>query len=142
MGLSCLAVPQSDAMLQSYNSIHSESKFLGHIVSPCPELPKSDAFLEQRYIPIHPAPKFRDSIGLRDRSQPLIAAKRKNPDSPCRSMMIREYSLIKLCQRVDTIIPPIAVFSLLDILVLLQLHVVVLLQEVFYPATEYNIEQP
>lgn len=79
MGLSCLAVPQSDATLQSYNSIHSESKFSGSFGSSCPTLPKSDAVLEQRYITIHPAPKFRDGIGLRDRSQPLIAAKRKIP---------------------------------------------------------------
>ena len=40
---------------------------------------QSDAVLELRYITIHPAPKFRDGIGLRDRSQPLIAAKRKIP---------------------------------------------------------------
>lgn len=49
MGLSCLAVPQSDAVLmQIYIFIHSESK-------------------------------FRHDMGVRDRSQPLIAAKRKIP---------------------------------------------------------------
>lgn len=79
MGLSCLAVPQSDVALQSYNSIHSESKFSGSIGSLCPALPKSDAVLIQKYIPITPKSKFCDSIGLRVRSQPLIAAKRKIP---------------------------------------------------------------
>ncbi|WP_303642615.1 hypothetical protein [uncultured Bacteroides sp.] len=79
MGLSCLAVPQSDATLQSCNSINSESKFSGSIGPSCPALPKSDAVLIQRYIPITAKSKFRDSVGLRDRSQPLIAAKRKIP---------------------------------------------------------------
>lgn len=104
MGLSCLAVPQSDAMLQSYNSIHSESKFSGSIGSSCPALPKSDAILMQRYIPIHSESQFRDGIGLRDRSQPLIAAKRKTPDSPCRSMMSRGISTIpNLLQSVENL---------------------------------------
>ena len=104
MGLSCLAVPQSDATLQSYNSIHSESKFSGRIGTSCPALPKSDAVLMQRYIPITPKSKFRDSIGLRDRSQPLIAAKRKKTDSPCRSMMSRGISTIpNLLQSVENL---------------------------------------
>ena len=79
MGLSCLAVPQSDATLQSYNSIHSESKYSGRIGSSCQALPQSDAILMQRYIPILSESKFRGSIGLHDRSQPFIAAKRKLP---------------------------------------------------------------
>lgn len=49
---------------QSYNSIHSESKFSGGLGLSCPALPKSDAVLEQ-----------------------------KNPDSPCRSTMSLEMSL-------------------------------------------------
>ncbi len=79
MGLSCLAVPQSDATLQSYNSIHSESKFSGSIGSLCSALPKSDAILIQRYNALHSESKCSDGIELRDRTQPLIAAKRKIP---------------------------------------------------------------
>lgn len=79
MGLSCLAVPQSDATLQSYNSIHSESKYSGSIGLSYPALPKSDEVLMQRYIPILSESKCSDGIGLRDRSRPLIAAKRKIP---------------------------------------------------------------
>ena len=45
MGLSCLAVPQSDATLQNYNSIHSESKYSVRIGLSCPALPKSDTVL-------------------------------------------------------------------------------------------------
>lgn len=116
--LNKLNLRQSDATLQSYNSIHSDSKYSGRIGSSCPALPKSDAILMQRYIPILSESQFRDSIGLCDRSQLLTAAKRKNPDSPCRCMMNRENNLSKYVSCVTRLFSASGVSELLSEVVL------------------------